>query len=206
MKAVDFIDAITWAVDANLIKYPENYADIVANETVSQNAWQSIEWTGGEVKPSWNDILEWYLEIRLRRLIYPQEGAWERSNLKGIRNDLIKQLNRDKTGLHIGTSATMNNLHLMLNKTGKIHIELRGVDGDVVIINTKKWLKKVLDAAVENENAVLNAHNNIMAEFHRLLETAKTADLSASDRISAAKEAGKINENYAKMLETHVNK
>ena len=206
MKATDFIDAIGWGVDAKLIKFPENYAEIVANETMSQDAWDGIEWIGGENKPSWNDLLGWYLEVRIRNLIYPREGFWEKVQLKQARVELIKHLNRKETGLHLGLMKDMSNLQFIANSMKAFGVRLRTIDGEIVEINKQKRLQEILYTIAQNENRVQNAHNKIKSEYDKLLAVANDTTADTHKRIDAATKAGNINRNYKQLLEAELNK
>ena len=206
MKPVDFIDAIGWAVNCGFIEYPQNYGELVNRTSISQNEWQSVNWIAGEAKPSWNDVLDWYLSCRINRLINPQEGAWEKSNLKRERADLIKRLNRESTGLHIGTMDRLVNLQALATASLPVEVELRKVEGGVEIIKSKKRLKEVLAVAIGNENKVNNAHNRIKSRYEGCFAVANDSQADTHERLRAAEKAGNINRNYKQLLEAELNK
>ena len=200
MKPIDFIEAIGWGVDNGLIEYPDNYSDIVANPPVIAQSWVYVEWNGSD-KPSWRQLTEWALCVQIHKLIYPKDGFWEKSNLKQHRSELIKNLNRKETGLHLGTMKDMSNLQYLAASTGAFQVEMRTIDGEIILIKTKKRLKEILSVVSANENRVHNAHNKIKNRYEDLVATAYDKDLIDETRLDAASQAGGINRNYASLIE-----
>ena len=204
MKIETFIDAISYAVQSNATEYPSNYIDIVNRLHYDELSWDEARWDSDTAKPSWDDIDNWAFEVKIRRMIYPQNDAWEVSVLKGHRKELIKQLNRNELGIHLGDSAGVSNLALMLSTDSKIDVQLRKTDGTIFEVKTKGELQAILAIVARNENIVHNAHNAIRSDYTNAITAAKNTELDKSDRLTAASKAGAINKNYASLLRSKV--